>query len=79
MNMHEAKTTLSKLVEEVQAGEDVVIARAGKPVARLIPYVERRQPRKPGAMKGQIWMAPNFDDPDPELIALFEDGPVFPE
>lgn len=79
MNMHEAKTTLSKLVEEVQAGEDVVIARAGKPVARLVPYVERRQPRKPGAMKGQIWMAPNFDDPDPELIALFEDGPVFPE
>ena len=79
MNMHEAKTTLSKLVEEVQAGEDVVIARAGKPVARLVPYVERRQPRKPGAMKGQIWMAPNFDDPDPELIALFEEGPVFPE
>ena len=79
MNMHEAKTTLSKLVEEVQSGEDVVIARAGKPVARLIPYVERRQPRVPGAMKGQIWMAPNFDDPDPELIALFEEGPVFPE
>ena len=80
MNMHEAKTTLSKLVEEVQSGDDVVIARAGKPVARLIPYVERRQPRVPGRWKGKVWMAPNFDDDDDaEMVALFEDGPVFPE
>lgn len=64
--MHEAKTQLSKLVEEVEHGEDVVIARAGKPVARLIPYVEERKPRVPGLLKGKIWMSDDFDDPLPE-------------
>jgi prevent-host-death family protein len=66
VNMHEAKTNLSKLVEEVERGEDVVIARAGTPVARLIPYVEERPRRVPGVLKGKVWMSDDFDEPLPE-------------
>jgi prevent-host-death family protein len=79
VNMLEAKTHLSRLVEEVERGEDIVIARAGTPVARLIPYVEERRPRVPGLLKGKIWMSDDFDEPDEELIALFYEGEVFPE
>lgn len=78
-NMHEAKTHLSRLVERAAAGEDVVIARAGKPIARLVPYTEERKPRVPGAWAGKIWMSPDFDEPDDELIDLFYNGEVFPE
>ncbi len=49
VNVHEAKTHLSRLLEAVEAGEDVVIARAGKPIARLVPATARTQPRTPGA------------------------------
>ena len=48
VNMHEAKTQLSKLVDEVQSGEEVIIAKSGKPVARLVRYEPRQVPRKPG-------------------------------
>ncbi len=73
VNMHEAKSTLSKLVEKVVAGEEIVIARAGNPVARLVKY-EPREPRKLGGLAGKIWIADDFDEPDEELIALFEDS-----
>jgi prevent-host-death family protein len=69
VNMHEAKSTLSKLVEKVVAGEEVVIARAGKPVAKLVKY--EREPRRLGFLKGRIWMAEDFDETDEELIDLF--------
>lgn len=61
--MHEAKTQLSRLVERAAAGEEVVIARAGKPVARLVA-VEERRPRQPGFLRGKIWMAPDWDSPE---------------
>ncbi len=77
--MHEAKTNLSKLVEEVERGEDVVIARAGTPVARLIPYVEDRPRRVPGVWKGKVWMADDFDEPDDELIDSFYNSVILPE
>ena len=64
VNVYEAKTTLSELLKQVEAGEDVVIARAGKPVVRLVP-VERR------AAQGRMWIADNFDDPMPDLEAAF--------
>lgn len=64
VNMHEAKTQLSRLVERAAAGEEVVIARAGKPVAKLVPYAENRKPRRPGALRGQIWLAPDWDSPE---------------
>lgn len=71
VNMHEAKSTLSKLVEKVNDGEEVVIAKAGKPVAKLVKY-EVKEPRRLGLYDGQIWIADDFDEPDEELIALFE-------
>jgi prevent-host-death family protein len=61
VNMHEAKTQLSRLVDRVAAGEEIVIGRAGKPVAKLVPYIEKREPRKPGLLRGQIWLAPDWD------------------
>ena len=71
-NVHAAKTHLSRLIEEAAAGEEVVIARAGKPVARLLPFEARAEPRRPGLMKGQIWIADDFDDPLPEeILAAF--------
>ncbi|HKP19046.1 MAG TPA: type II toxin-antitoxin system prevent-host-death family antitoxin [Gaiellaceae bacterium] len=70
VNMHEAKSTLSKLVAKAAAGEEVVIAKAGKPVAKLVKY---EQPaRRLGLLEGKIWIADDFDEPDEELIALFE-------
>jgi prevent-host-death family protein len=72
VNMHEAKTHLSRLVERVEAGEEVVIARAGRPVARLVPFVRRTEPRTPGAWRGQVRIAPDFDAADDDLIAAFE-------
>ena len=69
--MHEAKTHLSRLLEAVEAGEDVVIARAGKPIARLIPAVARTEPRTPGAWCGRVVIADDFDETPEELIAAF--------
>lgn len=74
VNMHEAKTQLSKLVERVAAGEDIIIGRAGRPVARLVPYVERGQPRRPGAMRGRIRIADDFDETPGWLVAAFDQG-----
>ena len=72
-NVHAAKTHLSRLIEEAAAGEEVVIARAGKPVARLLPFEPRIEPRRPGLMKGKIWIADDFDDPLPDdIMAGFE-------
>jgi prevent-host-death family protein len=71
VNMHEAKSTLSKLVEQVGEGEEAVIAKAGKPVAKLVKY-EAPVPRRLGLLEGKIWIADDFDEPDEELIALFE-------
>lgn len=65
MNIHEAKTHLSKILEEVERGEEVVIARAGTPVARVVPIVPEPPRRKLGQLKGQIWISDDFDDPLP--------------
>jgi prevent-host-death family protein len=61
VNIHEAKTHLSRLVERAAAGEEIVIAKAGKPAARLVPYRKPTEPRKLGLLRGQIWMAPDWD------------------
>jgi prevent-host-death family protein len=74
VNVHEAKTHLSRLLDDVAAGEEVVICKAGKPVAALVTFekAERLKKRVPGSLKGQIWMAPDFDDPLPEeILAAF--------
>ncbi|MGB3641738.1 MAG: type II toxin-antitoxin system Phd/YefM family antitoxin [Rivularia sp. (in: cyanobacteria)] len=69
-NIHEAKTNLSKLIEAVLAGEDVIIAEAGKPVIRMIPYQENREPRTPGGWEGKVTMSDDFDDELPLEIIL---------
>jgi prevent-host-death family protein len=79
VNIFEAKTQLSKLIEMVERGEDVIIARAGKPVARLTQLVPVKRPIRYGGLKGQIWIADDFDDPLPDdVLAEFEDSPIFP-
>ena len=72
VNIHQAKTHLSRLVERVEAGEEITLARAGRPVARLVPYRQRREPRRLGIWKGQVWMSPDFDAPVPEIVEAFE-------
>jgi prevent-host-death family protein len=62
-NIHEAKTHFSKLLERVLNGEEVIIAKAGKPVARILPVVNNVSPRVPGIDKGKIIIMPDFDDP----------------
>ena len=74
VNMHEAKTQLSKLVDEVQSGTEVIIAKSGKPVARLVPYVECKAPREPGRWAGRVRIAEDFDATPQEIIEAFEAG-----
>ena len=65
VNVHQAKTELSRLLARVEAGEDVVIARRGEPVARLLPYKARAR-RRPDVLKGEIQVPDSFFDPLPE-------------
>ena len=75
INIHAAKTHFSSLVAEVEAGEEIIIAKAGKPVARLMPLEDKKTQRKPGLMKGQIWMSDDFDAPlPPDLLKAFGAG-----
>ncbi len=64
INMFEAKSQLSRLVEAALEGKEVVLARNGRPVARIVPYRAAVPRRKPGALKGRIWMAPDWDSPE---------------
>lgn len=69
VNIHDAKTQLSRLLEQVQSGEDVVIAKSGTPIVRLVPYTApKRKIAPPGAMAGEIWIADDFDAPMDELF-----------
>ena len=72
-NISDAKASLSKLIEQVLQGQEVIIGKAGKPVAKLVPYDVDTSPRELGAgnWKGKIWMADDFDDLPEEILALF--------
>jgi prevent-host-death family protein len=73
VNIHQAKTQFSRLVDLAAGGEEIIIAKAGKPVARLVPYVIKRAVRRPGTMRGKIRIKTNFDAPLPkELLDSFE-------
>jgi len=65
--MHEAKTNFSKLVKQAEAGEEIVVARGGEPVAKIVAYSPPAVVRKPGMLKGQIKILPGFDDIPPEF------------
>ena len=72
-NIHEAKTQLSKLVESAGGGEEIVIAKAGKPIARLVPLAAPVASRQKGALKGEIRIGADFDAPLPDdVLAAFE-------
>ena len=79
VNMHEAKSQLSRLGKLAWAGEEVVIAKAGEPYLRLEPYRDRLEERQLGGLEGKIWMSPDFDDPDEELMDLIENSKIFPD
>lgn len=78
-NIHQAKTNLSKLIEKTLKGEDVIIAKAGKPVAKLVAYKAKQKPRKFGLWKGKVWVSPDFDDENEEINKLFYEGEIFPK
>lgn len=68
VNIHDAKTRLSSLIERVEAGEEIVIARAGRPVARLVPLTSRRGRRKLGALDGRFRIPEDFNAPLPDAV-----------
>lgn len=70
-NIHQAKTQLSRLIERVLQGEEIVIGRAGKPVAKLVPYERSVQPRQGGQWRGQVEIGDNFDELPEEIGAAF--------
>ncbi len=72
VNIHEAKTQLSRLVDRAAAGEEIIIGKAGKPRARLVAYSERSLPRTPGRLRGRLWVASDFDETSESLIDAFE-------
>jgi prevent-host-death family protein len=76
INIHEAKTHLSRIVEEVAAGREVIIAKAGRGIAKLVPLDGAPKPKKLGALKGKMTVPDDFNAPlGPELIAAFEGQP----
>jgi len=73
VNIHAAKSQLSRLLDAVAAGEEVIIAKAGKPVARLVPIEPKRERRKLGTLTGKLHVPDDFDDPLPDdILADFE-------
>ncbi len=84
-NMHDAKTRLSELVAMAERGEEVIIARDGKPAARMVEIEALQTSNVPknkrgalGSMQGKIWYSDDFDDTNEELIDLFYNGDIFP-
>jgi prevent-host-death family protein len=80
VNVHEAKTHLSRLLERVSRGEEIIICKAGEPVAKLVPLPKLKEPRKPGILKGQIWMADDWDSEEVnrEIEELFYGSEIEP-
>ena len=77
--MHEAKSQLSRLGNLAWEGEEIVIARSGEPWLRLTPYKERLEQRTLGGLEGQIWISPDFDENDEELMETIENSKIFPD
>lgn len=74
VSIHAAKTQLSRLVDDASAGEEIIIAKAGQPVARLVPLRASLPKRELGGLAGKFVLPPNFDDPLPEEFMKFFDG-----
>lgn len=77
VNVHLAKTTLSKLLNKAEQGEETIITRSGKPIAKLVPYKgqeSQKEPRKFGQWKGKVWFSEDYDQADTEIQKAFEDS-----
>lgn len=75
VNVHEAKTHLSRLLEQVSFGEEIIIAKGNEPIAKLVPFKNPKEGRRnPGRYKNQIWIADDFDLLPSDLMAEFEKG-----
>ncbi len=74
VNIFEAKTQLSKLIELAEKGQDVVIARAGKPVVRLTKLEPEKRPIRYGVLRGQVWISDDFDAPLPDKVLKSFEG-----
>lgn len=72
VNIHETKTHLSRLVDRAAAGEEIIIGKAGRPMARLVAYAERHEIRTPGHMRGRLRVADDFDTTPDWLIDAFQ-------
>lgn len=72
INIHQAKTNLSKLIAGVLRGQEIIIAKAGKPVAKIIAYKEKQHTRKPGLLKGKILISNDFTEEDEKINKLFQ-------
>ena len=73
VSIQKAKTNLSKLIQKVLDGEDVIISKNGEPLVRLVPFREKKE-RKPGAWKGKVWIADDFDELPGEISKSFKSG-----
>jgi prevent-host-death family protein len=74
-NLYEAKTSLSRLVDRAASGEEIILSKAGKPLAKLVPFQASREPRRPGGWEGRVRISDDFDAPlPPDLQAAFEGG-----
>lgn len=71
INVHEAKTHLSRLIQRAENGEEIIIGRAGRPAAKLVAFHEKKGPRVGGQYRGQIWIADDFDDLPAQIEAAF--------
>lgn len=79
VNIQAAKTHLSRLVEEAVAGEDIVLAKAGRPLVRLVPFKPKLGRRKLGILKGRVKEFPDCWEPDPSIEEAFMNGPLLPD
>lgn len=79
INIQAAKTHLSRLVDQAAAGEEIVLAKAGKPLVKLVPYQPARKPRVCGQLKGKFFEAPGCWEPDQALIKQMTEGSLYPE
>jgi len=72
-NLYEAKTSLSRLVDRAASGEEIILSKAGKPMAKLVPFHRAPEPRQPGGWEGRVRISEDFDAPlPPELEDAFE-------
>ena len=72
VNVYEAKTHLSQLLDRAAAGEEIIIGKAGEPLVKLVPVKRRTKPRVPGKWRGKVWIADDFDELPSDILDAFE-------